>query len=566
MSERTTGERSADLILYSDAVLTMGEAPAAAVDGLAVRDGRIVSVGTRLELEAWRGESSIVVDLGSRALLPGFIDVHAHAEVASRTLYATVDCRAPECSEIGHVLQRLYEGLTTYSRDGWLVGQGNLFFDQKLAEKRLPTRAELDSVSDKVAIALRAGGHITVLNTRALEEAGIGRGYEAPKHSITGRPDVELGTDGEPSGVVREFDNALPFPELDDVDLERALEEGIGRLFTANGVTRVGEISETVGGLQLIDRLIAERRLGVRMAVYLWAPGTMSADAACDWRTQLRLRCDERQFRIQGLKLFADGGYSAASAAVKRPYLDGHCGHIALEQVELARILERSAEAGLQLAVHANGDEAQEWVCRTIAQHGGAPAGALRTRVEHAGNFLPDYATTTAAWRDAGIIPVPQPVFLYTFGEFFSAYLGPYGDRGRFPFRRLLDDGWELTGSSDAWIGSEDDATNPLFSIWCCLARRTFLGRIIDVEQAIDIEEALRMHTINAARVLGVEEECGSLAVGKLADLVALDRDPRTVGIDELRQLKVETVWLEGRAVHQRTPAIHSSSAHLERA
>jgi predicted amidohydrolase YtcJ len=544
----------AELILHSDAVMTMaGPAFAGAV---AVADGRILAVGDRASLDAHRGPGTREIDLGARPVLPGFIDVHAHVEVAARTLYATVDCRAPACAVVDDVLERLHDGLGSQTRGGWLVGQGNLFFDQKLREKRLPTRAELDSVSRDVAIALRAGGHITVLNTKALQAAGIDEGYRAPDHSITGKPDVELGSDGLPTGVVREFDNALPIPELDATELRDALRDGTRRLFTANGVTTVGEISETVDGLELFDELISGDELGLRMAVYLWAPGTMSVDEACGWREHLRLAAPEDRMRVQGLKLFADGGYSAASAATKQPYLDGHCGAIALRDDDFADTFHRARDAGLQLAIHANGDGAQEWLCRAIAAQGGAPAGRLRTRIEHAGNFLPDYDATTATWAEAGIIPVPQPVFIYTFGDFFASYLGEYGTRGRFPFRHLIDDGWELTGSSDVWIGSEDHATEPMFSVWCCLARQSFLGETLHPEQTISLEEALAMHTINAARVLGVADERGSIEPGKAADLVALERDPRSVAVGDLRDVGVDLVVCGGRIVHDRPAAV----------
>ena len=151
--------------------------------------------------------------------------------------------------------------------------------------------------------------------------------------------------------------------------------------------------------------------------------------------------------------------------------------------------------------------------------------------------------------RRAGIVPVPQPVFLYTFGDYFRDYLGEPGTHGRFQFADLLREGWLLTGSSDVWVGSEREATNPLFSIWCCLRRQTYDERLIDPEQAISVEDALRMHTINGARVLGEADEKGSLEPGKLADAVVLARDPTTAAIDDLPSIRVERVLLGGADV-----------------
>jgi predicted amidohydrolase YtcJ len=544
----------ADLVLLSDRVLWMTPGEPVGPGFVAVAGGVIVGTGPRERAGEHVGAGTEVVDVGSRPLMPGFVDVHAHVEVAARTAYQTVDVRAPGCAGVADVLARLRAALPQ-ATGGWLVGQGNLFYDRKLADKRLPTRAELDSVSRDVAIAIRAGGHVSILNSKALELAGIDREYAAADYSITGLPTVERDESGEPTGVVKEMDNLLPLPKLSGEALRAAMKEGVQNLFTRYGVTTVGEISETVEGIHLYDELARAGDLGTRVRVYLWTPGTVSLDEACRHREVIPLRSDENLVRIHGVKMFADGGYSASSAAVKVPYV-GHgdfCGHVALSPVQIAEALTRTAEVGLQLAVHANGDRAQEAVCDAVAAAGPLPAGAPRPRVEHAGNFLPEPEVTTTAWRDAGIIPVPQPVFLYTFGDFFPDRLGEYGRSGRFPFRDLLDEGWPITGSSDVWIGSEDRATNPFFSIWNTRRRQSFFGDTIDLDQRITILEALRMHTSNAAATLGEGDRRGSLEVGKDADLIVLDRDPTALADDdELLNVQVDEVYLGGRRVHRR--------------
>ena len=542
-----------DLIILSDRLLTMAGPEADHMQGVAIVGDRIDRLVTRDEVSVLRGPETRVIDVGERPLMPGFIDVHAHVEVACRAAYGTVDCRAPECGSVGEVLEVLREGLAERRDTGWVVGQANLFFDRKLKERRLPTREELDTVSEDVAIALRAGGHITVLNSKALEVAGIDRGFAAPEYSITGKPAVERDDNGDPIGIVKEMDSLLPLPPQTPEVIEAALEEGVRTLFTANGVTSIGEISETIEGLETMDRLAVERRLGARIHAYLWTPGTVSLEQALEWQRYIELRAGDEHVSIQGVKLFCDGGYSAKSAAVKQPYLGmgrEHFGDIALERDFLLEAVPATRDAGLQLAIHANGDRAQEWLCEVIRDAGGAPSSArLRTRIEHAGNFRPD-PVTSDWWSQAGIIPIPQPVFLYTFGDYFGDYLGDYGTQGRFQFADLIADGWTLTGSSDVWVGSEREATNPLFSIWCCLQRQTYDERFIDVEQATTVDQALRMHTINGAEVLGLAAEKGSLEPGKLADLVVLDRDPYATAVDDVRQIKVQAVFLGGALVH----------------
>src|SRR5437879_5037841 len=103
-------------------------------------------------------------------------------------------------------------------------------------------------------------------------------------------------------------------------------------------------------------------------------------------------------------------------------------------------------------------------------------------------------------WRRAGILPVPQAVFLYNFGDFYPVYLGWYGEHGRWPSRSLLDEGWEFPVGSDITLGAEEKQTNPLSNIWCTVERNSFMGAVVQLEEAVSVSEALRMHTINAAR------------------------------------------------------------------
>lgn len=544
----------AELLVVSERIITMADGrPEHEGGAVAVSGGRIQGVIPRHQIPSWRGSDTRLIDVGDRPVLPGFVDPHAHAEVACRASYGTVDVRAPECHSIADVQERLADALS--DGGGWVVGQGNLFFDRKLAEGRLPTRQELDHVSKVHPIAVRAGGHVTVLNSAALAAAGIDREYRPPEQSITGKPTVEFCTcHHEPTGVVKEMDNLLPFPSTDGDTLKEALGSELHRLFTAHGVTTIGEISETVAGIAAMDGLAQRGALPARVQLYLWSPGTLPIEAGCRWRDQFSLAADPDLLSVTGIKLFSDGGFSAASAAVNSPYVhtaEPHRGAIALSEGEIERALGLTGDARLQLAIHANGDRAQEWLCAMIARHGGASTAGGTVRIEHAGNFCPQTATSEA-WREAGIVPVPQPVFLYTFGDYFVDYLGDYGRHGRFPFRSMLADGWSLSASSDVWVGSEREATNPMFGVWCCVARESYAGNVIDPEEALSVHQALRLHTLGGAEAMGVQAIKGSIEPGKLADLAVLERDPLVCATPELRRLRVDMTLLGGRLVHER--------------
>ncbi|OCB07892.1 hypothetical protein A5717_30280 [Mycolicibacterium porcinum] len=540
-------------VIRADNVITMAAGEFDGPGGVVIKDGVITAVLPAAELDTIEGDET--VDLGGRTLMPGFVDPHAHAEVAAKASFSMVDVRAPGCPSVAAVLDRLRTNLGRAS-DGWLVGQANLFFDQKLSDRRFPTRDELDSVSTDVAIAIRAGGHLSILNSRALQLAGIDDDYQAVDYSVTGKPSVQRDAAGQPTGVVTEMDKLLPFPALDRDQARQAVEAGIRDLFTANGVTTIGEISDSLEeGLEVYDAAIAAGRIAARIHIYLWTPGTVTLEQACGYRQWAELASDSTRLRIQGVKAFADGGYSAARAALSRPYAhgDGHnCGEIALSTEQIVELAQQTQRAGLQLAVHANGDRAQLEVCEALAAVGRTPQ-SPRIRIEHAGNFVPDYARLTKAWKTAGIVPVPQPVFIYNFAEFIPDYVGEYARDRQFPLRRMIDDGWPVSGSSDVWVGSEIGQTNPFLSIASAVARRTFHGHQLDSAQQVSIYEALRMHTVGGAYALGEEPTRGSLEAGKYADLIALDRNPLETPVDELRDIVVDDVFLGGERVFSRS-------------
>ncbi|MEA2376210.1 MAG: hypothetical protein QOD13_117 [Thermoleophilaceae bacterium] len=543
-------------------VQTMADGATGVAGAVSWRDGRIDQVGTIA------GDG--VADFGERTILPGFVDPHAHVEIGGRALASMVDCRAPRCRVVDDVLQALRDGMDMSERTGgWLIGQANLFLDQKLEDKRFPTKDDLDKVSKDVPIVLRAGGHRSVLNSAAFERAGLSASRDG-ESGLMGSAVVELDDRGEPTGVVAEIDKSLPIPEMDEGQFRAALQEGVTELFTRYGVTSIGEITETRLGVRTMDELCSDGRIAARISALLWAPGTFSLDEACEWERHLDLRSPQDRYQVRGVKLFADGGYSARNAATRRPYLaryavrPGSRGRVNLSSRQVAAALRKTREAGLQLAVHANGERAQDAVCNGVLAAGGPFDDAPPTRVEHAGNLLTDPAALDL-WERAGIVPMPQAVFLYNFGDFFPVYLGGHGDHGRFHFRTLLDRGWRLNSSSDLHLGAEEEQTNPLFGVWCATKRESFLGDIIEPEQRVTRDEALAMHTRHAAEALGVGDERGTLEPGKLADVVVLDRDLEPVSDDDLRKVKVDYVFLGGELVYERPGAKPPSGASLPR-
>ena len=547
-------ESAAPFVLTGRIATVSGTADATAV---LVRDGRIAEVGDAGVAERARQAGIEVRDAGERLILPGFVDPHVHLHHLAVGTGRGVDCRVPTVRTIADVQDALRSGLAGVERGDWLIGYGNLFFDQKVAERRHLTRAELDAVSRDVPIALHLGGHATVLNTAALRLAGVER-FMSGAAGGWGAPVVELDGAGQPTGLVAEIDPMLPIPPAGYGAVEEYLQATFHDQFTRRGVTAFGEMTESWEAADALDRLIAGGRLHGRGTFYVMSPAAMPLAEAAEWAAGYRSTAGPDRLRAAGVKVFADGGYSSRNAASRTPYVRDHSprpgyrGRLNLTYPALREAVAVTRAAGVQLAVHTNGTRAQDEALAAVRGSGDL-AGARPVRIEHLGNVLgsPD---DVAIWRETGVIPVLQPAFLYNFvGDYVPMLLGESAMTGRLALRTILDEGVIPAASSDMGLGGEAEQSNPLFGIWCCLARQGYWGRVLEPEQRISFAEALRLFTLEGARALGLANEIGSLEPGKRADLVVLDRDPRA-DPDQLLKTAVDRVYLGGDEVFRREP------------
>jgi predicted amidohydrolase YtcJ len=530
-------------------VVTMTAAPNARV--VYVENGKIDGVGDETYASELKGRGVVVHDLGNRTILPGFIDPHVHFAQYAAGINRGIDCRVPACKTIPDVLDALQAGLNAGRTVGdWLIGYGNLFFDQKLAEHRLPTRQELDSVSRTTPIVLHCGGHVSVLNTAALALAGVER-FISGGEGLWGSPVVHLDDAGQPTGVVAEIDGLLPIPESSADELSQFYASTFRRDFLARGVTAIGEMAESARDVEALDKAVADGSLNGRIALYAMAPSLLPAAAACDWVSDFSSRSGPDRVWARGIKVFADGGYSSRNAASLDVYSRDHSprpgyrGKLNLSRDALMETIRTARSKGVQVAIHANGTRAQREAIESILALGDAHKHPP-VRVEHLGNVLSS-VDEIASWRAANVIPVMQPGFLHNFiGDYLPMLFPATGSSGRVPLRTLLNEGLSPVISSDITLGGEQEATNPLRTIWSAVARRSYWGNHIESEESISVAQALRLHTIEAARVIGLDHLVGSLEPGKAADIAVLDRDIDAVPESGLKDIGVHRTYVNG--------------------
>lgn len=224
----------------------------------------------------------------------------------------------------------------------------------------------------------------------------------------------------------------------------------------------------------------------------------------------------------------------------------GWSGQLNVTPEALSEIWAKASRADVDVAVHVNGERAQEVVVDSWL---GSPRTA-KLRLEHAGNFMSS-PSGMEKWRDARIPLVLNPGFFNSYiGDFFPDVLEDMGWDRRMPVRTLLDSGASVAMGSDSGLGAEPRQSDPMTNIWALVTRRGYSGSVVQAEEAITPEEALRLFTIESAKALHLNSEVGTIEPGKVADLVILDSDPRAVHPDNIRDIRPTAVFIGGSLVH----------------
>ena len=545
----------ADTIFVGGPILTIN--PAGEAEALAVRDGIIVAVGDRESVLPFRGPETKVVDLAGQTLMPGFVEPHLHINLTASNL-SEVQCgsEAPGGLSVQDVKNALVAALPSVPPGGWLLGNG---FDPARTTPLFATLTldELNAISTTVPIfVLNASGHIAYVNSKAYEIAGV----------TDSTPDPPGGTyakdaSGHLNGQIEEPPAYAAFAKHFPVPPFNALVASWAKTlagFSRKGVTTVGDLNT---GLSLgtnteiqILRLLAPAS-PVRVRSYL-AFLTLPSDLS----TPVQPFEGDDKLRFIGVKFTIDGSTQGFTAALKQPYL---CNEVPPTQcdpdgtgkldfpdtTQLKGFVQHFVDAGWQIASHANGDRAIDQVldvyasalAGTIAQ--GQDPAARRLRIEH---FTVTEDAQIDRVKQLGVTVSMTNGHVFFWGQPFDAnILGPARAQRIDPAVSLKARGVRFAYHSDSTITSVD----PLRYIQIAVTRAPQLQPplILGPDQRITIDDALRATTLDAAYQLFIDDKVGSLEVGKYADLVVLDRNPRTTDPFELTGISIVDVYLAGQ-------------------
>lgn len=530
-----------DLQLRNANVITMDPVrPAARTLGL--WNGQIAGLDEAAGLGARRS-----IDLAGATVLPGFIDAHAHlcwAGLASRCIDVS------SCDRIDRVLGAIDAAVRRAPPGAWVEVAG---YDQRPLGRHL-TCADLDTVSAGRRVYLQhRSGHACVVSSEVLE-------LLPDEARSAGGSGVDLDAFENPTGLLVEramlMARQLRMPyQIDEIvdaiehSAHRCLSEGI--TMCAEAGIGGGLIGHSPAELAAYQAARDQGRLPIRMQVMV------ASDVIHPVRAHesdgirrgldlgLRTGLGDDRLSIGALKVFADGGMMARTAALTAPYVGGDdCGLLQDAPEALAEVIVDGHTAGWQLAVHAIGDRAVDVTLDALARAQRArPRPDARHRVEHCGLTRPDQLDRLAR---VGAVVVIQPAFLWDYGDDYAAVVGPDRAEWLYRGRAFADHGILVAGSSDRPVAT----AAPLRGIQFMVERRSNTGQTIGPRERLSVTQALRAYTRNAAFACRREQSVGSLCPGKRADLVVLAEDPRQVDPSRIAEIEVIATLVDGEVAH----------------
>ncbi len=512
----------ADLIFENAEVITCdGLRPRA--EAVATRNGRILLVGSREEADELKGRHTRVLDCQHKTLVPGFIDAHCHF-FASVRKFLSLDLSPSRAHSIADIQAILHRQALDLPPGSWITGTDyNEFY---LTEKRHPLRQDLDAAAPNHPVMIvHRSMHACVLNSIALRLVGINNDTEEPQGGMIDR-DLES---GEPNGILFEM---LEWVQ-DRMNIKTPpdkMEQAIGaanRYYLSLGITSIGEATVTndLGQWDTYQNLKLTGQLRSRVNMM---PGINHMN----------------EFKEAGL--ISGSGTNQLRVGPLKIILNEATGSLRPTQADLNEMVLEAGNAGFQVAIHAveistveAGVKALEYAQRVHRQI------EPRFRLEHCSECHPEIRQRLAKLK---AVIVSQPSFLYYSGERYLAQVRPEAQPWLYTFKSWLESGLMTAGSSDSPVVP----ANPLMGIYAAVTRRAESGQTVLPAECVSAEQALKMFNLNAAYATFEEKIKGSLAPGKLADLVLLNDNPLTCAPEQIKDIQVEMTVIDGKVEWER--------------
>lgn len=542
---------TADVIYFGGPIVTVNDAQPTA-EAVAVKDGKILMVGARADLEKFhKGSTTVMIDLSGKTLLPAFIDAHSHY-INSLTVANQVNLYPPPAGP-GKDVPSIIAALEQY-RNEHKIPNGEMIAAYGYDENVMPAghqlnRDDLDKAfPDNPVIVGHVSMHGGVLNSLALKKFGYSAATKTPPGGVIVR---KPGTQ-EPYGLIMEtaylpvFEGQPKPTPQQEVEWSKAGQ----MLYAQNGITTAQEGATHAPDLALMQRAAAG---GATLIDIISYPFILDLDKVLANNPVDTWGKYNNRLKIGGVKITSDGSPQGKTAYFTTPYLKGGPGGEKNWRGEptfppemLNQMVKRVYGMNVPLLVHANGDAAIDMVLKAneLATGGDVAKHPPLTMI-HAQFTRPDQLDK---YVQAKITPSFYTLHTFYFADAHIANRGPKQAAYISPMRDAIDKGLKPTNHTDFVVAPLDQ----MFMLWSAVNRVTRSGEVLGPDQRVTPMEGLKAMTINGALQYGEQGSKGSIEAGKLADLVILDKNPLTVDHMAIKDIKVVETIKEGKTIYKR--------------
>lgn len=541
-----------EAIFFNGKIVTL-DAAGSIADALAVQDGKILKLGSAEKVKKLAGPATRLIDLGGKTAVPGLIDAHCHPMEAMMMKETWVDCRYPRTPSVKQALANIADWVKKTPKGVWIFAACVSASENKFAEKRLPTRAELDAAAPDNPLLVANGTHMGVANSAALKKLGIKKGVRRLPHGGS----VILDKNGEPTGVLTDVQADVPtIPTT--VELERYYTRGIQEFWNRHGFTSLLAITPAAA-LPVLQKVAqSQTPPTIRYTTSIWTSANgkdMPADLS---KFKMPPGVDPAWYRFGGIKVWIDGENDCRTGYMYEPYIGkldtdppGGKGTLVTEQRTANRFAGIARKAGVMCMFHCSGDHATD--IGLNAYDAVLKSGGSKTilRIEHFGMFqlTKGQLARAKAMKKKGLFISVQPTWLLDLVKADLENMGEKRARTGFQFRAMIDAGLEPAAGSDV-TGIYLDNVNPFLAIYAAVTRQSDAG-LFEPAQAVSVTEALKMWTVWAAKSMGQADAKGTLEPGKYADLTVLSDDIFTMPKEGLKDVKALKTIVGGKVVYE---------------
>jgi predicted amidohydrolase YtcJ len=545
----------ADLVLRNGKIVTEWAAVPVA-QAMAVRGGRVTAAGSNADAPQWIGPRTQVIDLHGQLAIPGFIEGHGHFTGIGEYRQG-LDLR--EARTWDEIVAEVGRAAKAAKPGDWIVGRG--WHQSKWSAppnpnvEGFPLHASLDAVSPENPVLLtHASGHAAFVNAKAMQAAGITRDTPNPKGG-----EILKDSAGDPTGLLREAAQGVAHNAYDKWRSRRTPEQQAAELrkqidlateeCLSKGITSFEDAGSPFPVVDTLRRMAEARELRLRLWVMLRASNQALASNLDRYRI---IGAGDNHLTVRAIKRYMDGALGSRGAWLLAPYSDkpDSSGLNIDDPADIQRTGELAIQYGYQLCVHAIGDRANREVLdvyeRVFRAHPDKDPKSLRWRIEHAQHLS---AADIPRFGRLGVVAAMQAIHCTSDAPYVILRLGPQrAEEGAYVWQKLMKSGAIVGNGTDAPV--ED--VSPIACFYAAVTRKLKDGSVFYPDQKMTRQEALRSYTWNNAYAAFEEDEKGSLAPGKLADITVLSRDIMTVPDDQILSTDVVYTIVGGKVMYQR--------------